>query len=247
MRVAALYDIHGNLPALEAVIAEVAEASVDLVLVGGDVVPGPMPLECVTTLLDLDLPARFIRGNGEREVLALADGAGSSLPAPVQQALRWTGRQLSEAERRVLASWPLTVSIDLGLRGDVLFCHATPRDDDEILTPLTPHERLQPLFDPVDEPLVVCGHTHVQFERTVGGSRVVNAGSVGMPFGEPGAYWLVIDEEVEWRRTEYDLEAAAALIRETEYPQAAEFAEGSVLRPPREAEMLEALENAAAR
>jgi predicted phosphodiesterase len=124
--------------------------------------------------------------------------------------------------------------------GRVLFCHATPRNDTEIFTRVTAEERLRPVFDGLDAALVVCGHTHMQFDRTVGNVRVVNAGSVGMPFGAPGAYWLLLGPDVELRRTTYDLAAAAGRIRATGYPQADTFAERFIMRPPAEDAMLEA-------
>ena len=121
----------------------------------------------------------------------------------------------------------------------MLFCHATPRNDTELFTRLTPEDRLLPVFAGIGAALVVCGHTHMQFDRTVGTLRVVNAGSVGMPFGEPGADWLLLGPGVELRHTPYDLRRAAERIRGTDYPQAEEFASRDVLRPRSEAEMLE--------
>jgi diadenosine tetraphosphatase ApaH/serine/threonine PP2A family protein phosphatase len=123
--------------------------------------------------------------------------------------------------------------------GDVLFCHATPRNDTEIFTRLTSDERLAPVFDGLDVPVVVCGHTHMQFDRTIGTIRVVNAGSVGMPFQEPGAYWLLLGPDVQLRRTSYDLANAAERIRQTTYPQAEDFAARNVLQPPSERDTLE--------
>jgi diadenosine tetraphosphatase ApaH/serine/threonine PP2A family protein phosphatase len=120
----------------------------------------------------------------------------------------------------------------------VLFCHATPRSDDEIFTRLTAENRLVPIFEGLDVPLDVCGHTHMQFDRAVGVTRVVNAGSVGMPFGEVGAYWLLLDPDVVLRHTPYDLSHAAARIRSTSYPRADEFAQRNVLQPPSEDEIL---------
>jgi diadenosine tetraphosphatase ApaH/serine/threonine PP2A family protein phosphatase len=128
--------------------------------------------------------------------------------------------------------------------GEVLFCHATPRNDTEIFTRVTPDDGLVPVFEGVHAPVVVCGHTHMQFERTVGSLRVLNAGSVGMPFGEPDAYWLLLGPDVEFRRTPYDLEKAADRVRGTQYPQAEDFAARNVLHPPSEAEMLEAFRRA---
>src|SRR5439155_23988438 len=119
--------------------------------------------------------------------------------------------------------------------GDVLFCHATPRNDVDVFTRLTPEERLLPIFAGAAANVVVCGHTHMQFDRTVGGVRVVNAGSVGMPYGEPGAYWLLLGPGIRLRHTSYDLEKAAARLRDTKYQQAEDFAATNVLRPPSEA------------
>jgi predicted phosphodiesterase len=122
----------------------------------------------------------------------------------------------------------------------VLFCHATPRNNTEAFTRLTPEDRLLPVFEGVDVPVVVCGHTHMQFDRQVGRVRVANAGSVGMPFGEPGADWLVLGPDVQLRHTAYDLLKAAERIRDRSYPQAQDFAARYVLHPPSESEMLEA-------
>jgi putative phosphoesterase len=245
MRVAALYDIHGNLPALEAVIADVRAAGVDRIVVGGDVVPGPMPRETIARLLDLDLPMQFIRGNGDRETLSWMRGTETeAIPASYRDAMRWVAQQLRPDYEAVLARWPETVRVQVDGLGEVLFCHATPRDDNEIFTRLTPEDRLLPIFEAAGVPLVVCGHTHMQFDRSIGKTRVVNAGSVGMPFTGPGAYWLLLGPDVQLKRTEYDLEEAAARIRGTSYPQAEEFAAGNVLRPPSEAQMLEAFSRA---
>jgi predicted phosphodiesterase len=240
MRVAALYDIHGNLPALEAVLQDVRQAEVDLVVVGGDVLPGPMPRETLGCLKHLDLSVRFIQGNGE--VAVLAEMAGRDPPGVPEQhrgVIRWVAGQLDPDYERWLAGWPKTLRIEIAGLGEVLFCHATPRSDTEIFTRLTPEDRLEPVFAGVNAPLVVCGHTHMQFDRTVGGIRVVNAGSVGMPFGEPGAYWLLLGPGVELRHTPYDLARAAERVRATDYPEAQEFAARDVLQPHSEKEILE--------
>jgi predicted phosphodiesterase len=239
VRIAAIYDIHGNLPALEAVLDDVRAAAVDLVLVGGDVVPGPMPRETVDLLRALELPTQYIRGNGDREVAAVMRGEETGgVPEPFRPAIRWNAGQLAPGDEPWLAGWPLTRGIHVDGIGEVLFCHATPRNDVDIFTRLTPAERLVPMFDG-PSPLAVCGHTHMQFDRSVGTTRVVNAGSVGMPFGQPGAYWLLLGPGVELRRTSYDLEAAANRIRATSYPQADAFAANNVLRPPSEESILE--------
>ncbi len=239
-RVAALYDIHGNLPALDAVLDEVRAAEVDCIVIGGDVVPGPMAAECLARLRALAPAPRYIRGNCETEVLTIADGgAVSKLPDSAIATLRWTADHLGNAERDRIRAWPETTAIDVDGVGRALFCHATPRSQTEIFTRLTPEERLMPIFNDVDADVVVCGHTHMQFDRRVGRLRVVNAGSVGMPFGEAGAYWLLLGPGVELKRTSYDFEGAAARIRAADYPWAEDFAANNVLRPPSEAQVLE--------
>ena len=245
MRVAAIYDIHGNLPALEAVLDEIRRLEIDQIVVGGDVLPGPMPRETLACLLDLDIPIQFIRGNGDRVVLAQMRGRESSeVPQPFREVIRWNARQLAADHERHLADWPLTLRIDIQGLGDVLFCHATPRNDSDIFTRLTPEAHLLTLFETLDVPLVVCGHTHMQFDRTIGKTRVLNAGSVGMPFQERGAYWLMLGPEIQLRRTAYDFEAAADRIRATTYPQAEDFAARSILQPPTEEDTLKAFAHA---
>jgi len=122
--------------------------------------------------------------------------------------------------------------------GRVMFCHATPRNENEIFTRLTPQETLVPIFAGLGASVVVCGHTHMQFDRRIGQTRVVNAGSAGMPFGDSGADWLLLGPGVELRHTSYDLEQAAELIRSTKYPQAEEFVARNLLHTPSEEEML---------
>jgi predicted phosphodiesterase len=244
-RVAAIYDIHGNLPALEAVLDEIRGAHVDALVVGGDVVPGPMPREAIARLLALDTPVHFLRGNGDREVLARMRGIETgTVPAAFRNVIQWNADQLPADYEAVLDCWPPTVRLSVAGAGNVLFCHGTPTSDTQIFTRLTPDERVLALLEGVSDPLIVCGHTHMQFDRHVGSTRVVNAGSVGMPYGEPGAYWLLLGEGVELRRTEYDLAAAARRLRGSACPQAEYFVENNVLRCPTEAQMLEVLTKA---
>ena len=252
MRVAALYDIHGNLPALEAVLQEIRQANVDQIVVGGDVVPGPMPRETLKRLLDLDLPTQFIHGNGELAILAQMAGArtgsvtywgttsGARPPESIIEIYRWTAAELQAEFETVLARWPKTLQLEIDGLGQVLFCHSTPRSETEVFTQLTAEDRLLPLFEPVQVSMVVCGHTHMRFDRMIGRTRVVNAGSVGMPFGEPGAYWLLLGPDVQLRQTLYDFTEAAERIRQTHYPEAQEFAAHNVLLPPSEEKMLAA-------
>ncbi len=256
MRVAALYDIHGNLPALEAVLDVIRQADVDDVVVGGDVVPGPMPRESLRLLLELDRPVHFIHGNGELAMLAQMTAptedavtywgttSGARPPEPVREVYRWTARQLRPDYESVLASWPRTLRLDVDGLGGVLFCHGTPRSETEIFTRLTPEERLVPLFDGLQVSVAVCGHTHMQFDRQIGRTRVVNAGSVGMPFGTTSACWVVLGPGVQLQQTSYDLAQAAGRIRATSYPQAEAFAAQNVLSAPSEMVMLEAFRRA---
>jgi|SRR5579871_968307 len=245
MRIAALYDIHANLPALEAVLDEVYRAAVDEIVVGGDVLPGPIPRETLACLLQLRLPTHFLFGNGEVAVLEqMAGREPLKVPEPYRPIIRWTAEQLNPEHQRFISGWPGTVTLATPDLGEVLFCHATPRNENEIFTRTTPEERLLPVFAGTQAPVVVCGHTHMQFDRMVGRTRVVNAGSIGMPFGEPGADWLLLGPGVELRHTPYDLGQAAKRIRKTAYPQAQEFAEQSVSQPPTEAAMLDAFNRA---
>jgi predicted phosphodiesterase len=243
-RVAALYDIHGNLPALEAVLEEVRQAPVDQIVIGGDVLPGPMAHETLRCLLDLDIPVQFIYGNGEVAVLQqMAGTTPARVPEQYRPAIRWTAEEVQDY-RDVLAAWPMAQHVHVSGLGHVLFCHATPRNEDECFTRLTPEDRLLPVFDGLGASVVVCGHTHMQFDRMVGRTRVVNAGSIGMPFGEPGADWLVLGPDVQLRHTAYDLAKAAERISATAFPWPEDFATQYVLQPPSAAVMLEVFSRA---
>jgi predicted phosphodiesterase len=244
MRVAAIYDIHGNLPALEAVLREIREEKVDHLVVGGDVVPGPLPKETLMCLLNLHVPMQFIYGNGEVAVLEQMAGRDpSAVPEQYRPIIHWTAQQIPEYQQ-LFAGWPKTIRIEIPAIGDVLFCHATPRNENEIFTRLTTEDRLLPVFQGLNVAAVVCGHTHMQFDRMIGSTRVVNAGSVGMPFGESGADWLLLGPGIQLRHTSYDLTKAAHLIRGSDYPEADDFIARYLLRPPTEREMLEAFAHA---
>jgi predicted phosphodiesterase len=239
MRIGALYDIHGNLPALEAVLAELRCTQPDAIVFGGDVVPGPMPHECLHLLRSIEIPMHCIPGNGERVTLAQRKGIEpTEVPKAFREVIRWNAEQLTDDDAQWLASWPKTLSLN-----GTLFCHASPRNDVDVFARSTPEEKIAPLFADVRERVVVCGHTHMQFDRMIGNTRVVNAGSVGMSFQGDGAFWLMLGGSVELRRTEYDLASAAERVRATSYPQAEIFAEKNVLHPPTEEQMLAAYAN----
>jgi len=248
MRVAAIYDIHANVSALEAVLSEIRQTQVDHIVIGGDVLPGPLPRETIQCLLDVDIPVQFIHGNGDREVLAQMSGVETdwyrTASEQWREPVRWTAQQLRSQHQHLLSSWPLTCRVEIPGLGNVLFCHATPRNDTEIFTRLTPEDRLMPIFEGLGVSTVVCGHTHMQFDRMIGTIRVVNAGSVGMPFGEPGADWLLLGPDIGLRHTYYDLARAAERIRSTTYPQAEDFAARNVLQAPSEEEALTAFTGA---
>jgi predicted phosphodiesterase len=204
-----------------------------------------MPRETLACLLDIGLPTDFIQGNGDREVVARMRGIETgTVPEKFREVMDWVAGQLHPEDEQLLASWPRTLRVSIPELGDVLFCHATPRNDTDIFTRLTPADRLLPIFGAIDVPVVICGHTHMQFDRTIGRTRVANAGSVGMPFGEPGACWVLLGPDIQLRRTSYDLANAAQRIRASKYPQAEDFAASNVLQPPSEKEMLDAFARA---
>ncbi len=227
---AVLSDIHGNLPALEAVLGEVAAEGPDLVVFCGDVASGPMPAETIDALRAVS-NARFVRGNADRGLIDEFDGKDAApMPGPFAG---WCARQIDRAQRDFLASFEPTVSVDdVDGVGRVLFCHASPRNDTDVFTVETPDERVRALMAGVDADLVMCGHTHMQFDRVVGALRIVNPGSVGMTYGEPGAYWAMLGPGVTLRKTDYDREAAAARIRAKGSDDAELFARENVLKAP---------------
>ena len=231
-RVAAIYDVHGNLPALEAVLADLEGLNPDLIVVGGDVVAGPMPAEVLDRLVALGQSICFVRGNADREVLAAYDEGhcadATDAADPAERTVLRTPPPGSTANTGTY--WPPLQSIlswRLGC-GSVLFCHGSPRSDEEIVTAATTEGRLREILAGVDQDLIVCGHTHAQFDRRVGAKRVVNAGSVGMPYqGKPvGAFWLLLGAGgVSLRRSDYDLDRAVERIRATGYPDAEDTVE----------------------
>ncbi|MGH3028334.1 MAG: metallophosphoesterase family protein [Gaiellaceae bacterium] len=221
LRVAALYDLHGNLPALEAVLREVDREQVDKIVVGGDIAAGPFPRETVELVRSLG--ALCIRGNADWR-----EGEWG--------AHQWVWDQL-DAEA---ADWLRTLPGHAVLDG-IFFCHATPHSDIEIVTSATTHDRLAEVLAGVRENVVVAGHTHMQQDRRARRWRFVNPGSVGRPYeDQPGAYWAIVGDEVELRRTAYDFEAAAAATRASGHPRAYELAEENVLRVPSREEAIAA-------
>jgi predicted phosphodiesterase len=196
-------------------------------------------------LLEIRIQTHFILGNCEVSVLnQMLKKPLGNLPEKVLKDIRWTADQLLPTHQKLISNWPKTISLEIENLGNILFCHATPRNENEIFTRLTTEDKLLPIFEKLNETIVVCGHTHMQFDRKIGNVRVINAGSVGMPFGKPGAYWLLLGPNIELRHTTYDLNNAAKLILKTDYPHAKYFAENNVLQPPSEEAMLDILNRA---
>ena len=204
---AALYDVHGNLPALAAAVAEVEALQPDLVGIGGDVAGGPLPVETLRLVSGLACLNVYGRGNGDRAPDA------------------FEAERLSPEQRATMAAWPLSVSVAIDGLGDVCFCHATPRSDEELVTAITPADAVAPMLAGVAAPLIVCGHVHVRFDRTVAGHRLVNPGSVGMPYqGVTGvAFWGIFGPDVEFRQTTYDREAFDQALARRGYPHPDHF------------------------
>jgi putative phosphoesterase len=228
MRVAALCDVHGNVHALDAVLAEVEAEKADAIVFGGDIAAGPRPVETLGRIERLGDRALFVCGNTDRE------------PG------EWVAARLSEEQRRFLAGLPATQLLEVDGLGPTLFCHGSPRSDSEILTAVTSDERLREILAGVEAAVVVCGHTHHQFDRIVDGMRLVNAGSVGMAYeGRPGAYWALLGPDVELRSTEYDYDAAAEAFRTSGFPEGAEHAETLYRNPPSALEVAEHFERQA--
>jgi putative phosphoesterase len=225
MRVAALYDIHGNLPALEAVLADVEREGVDAIVVGGDIAAGPpQPREVLELLRSLP-NAHCIRGNADR----LRDPEYTGYDG-----LDWLLERLDDDQADWLVGLPFSAVLD-----DTLYVHATPLDDRTIVTELTTDQKLAGLLQDVEQHRVVAGHTHMQLERRVGEKLFVNAGSIGWPYeGRPGAYWAILDEDVELRHTDYDRERAAELVRRSGHPRAGEIAAENILLSAPRAEAL---------
>jgi len=212
MRVAALYDIHGNLPALEAVLEEV-DADTTIV-VGGDVVGGPFGGETLEALRALGGRAVWLRGNTERELVEQPPPREGGPPPGEIERMR---ADLTDEQVEFVYGLPERVELDVDGLGRVLFCHAVPQNDLDIVTPLTPDERLASIVAGLETDAVVAGHTHMQEDRRVAGVRWVNAGSVGMPYEDAaGAYWALLGPDVELRRTDYD----ASRLGGFEYPHA---------------------------
>ncbi len=238
--VAVLSDIHGVLPALEAVLAEPDVAAASLIVLTGDLAAGPQPVQTLDLLAGLGDRARWIRGNADRELAEYARGERTSMPDEVSA---WAAGQLRPDQVELLAGLPPSVTLRVGGLGSVLFCHATPRGDGEVVLVDSRPGRWAEVFAglPAEVAAVVCGHTHMPFSRLAHGRLVVNPGSVGMPYGQPGAHWALLGPGVQLRRTVFDADAACARVAaESGFPDAAGWADYFVRGQATDAEALAA-------
>jgi predicted phosphodiesterase len=222
--VAVLSDVHGVLPVLEAVLAEPDVRAADLVVVTGDHAAGPMPVETLDVLAGLGERGVLVRGNADRELVEIAAGAASPYPES-----GWTAGRLRPDQLDRLATLPHPVTLELAGFGPTVFCHGTPRDDEEVVLVDSPPERWSAVLAGLDPGVrtMVCGHTHMPFVRLVDRRLVVNPGSVGMPYGRAGGAWALLrDGQVSLRHTEIDVEAVCRrVVAESGYPDRAAWAD----------------------
>jgi predicted phosphodiesterase len=244
MRVAVLADVHGNLPALEAVLVDVEAAGADVIVLNGDIATGPMPAETLDLLAMLADRAIWVHGNCERELAEAYDGVlDPGLPDEVRRPAEYCATRLKKHHRDLITGLPISVELDVTGLGRVRFCHATTRSDTEFILVDSPVDHYREAFHGVTEPTVVLGHTHMPFDRLADRRRFVNPGSVGMPYGAgTGAYWALLGPDVVLRRTAYDTEAAARTFRAVAsgYPDLEEYIADSVLTVHSDAEALAA-------
>ncbi|MEC3981633.1 metallophosphoesterase family protein [Amycolatopsis sp. H20-H5] len=238
--VAVLADIHGVLPALDAVLAEPDVRAADRIVLCGDLAAGPLPVPTLERLAALGDRAVWVRGNADRELVTLASGGATTIPDPIAP---WAAAELGQAHIALLDGLPTTVTLDVAGLGEVLFCHATPRDDEEVVLVDSSLARWTEVLDGVSAETVVCGHTHMPFSRLVDRRLVVNPGSVGMPYGTSGAHWALLGgttgPAVRLRRTRYDTERACqSLVDGSGYPGIEDWAGGFVRHPASDVEAL---------
>jgi putative phosphoesterase len=227
-RVAVVADVHGNAPALEAVLAKAEREGAELLVSCGDLTWGPLPRETLALLEPWGGRALFVRGNADR---ALGEDDGDRA--------EWLRAQHGPEAVAFVTGFEPTVSLVHDRLGPIRFSHGSPRSDEECVTVRTPVERVREFMAGVDERLVFTAHTHIQYDRVVDDTRLVNAGSVGMPYeGRPGAYWALLADDVELRRTEYDVERAVELYGASGDPRTVQMIE-MLLAPPEGEEVIE--------
>lgn len=232
MIVAAVYDIHANYTALKAVLEDIRKADVDHVLVGGDLAWGPEPRQVMDLLMQYKDQFIFVKGNADREV-ADRHGTEQGLDDATAEINRWCADQLTNEQLSFLRGMASEKILDVSGLGEVLFVHCSPRSDEEAIRYNTAEEEIRPMLENVPQQTIVCGHTHIQFDRIVDGKRIVNAGSVGLQCRANGACWVLLGPGVELKITQYDVTAASENILNSNAPYKEDFAE-HYLNPPNE-------------
>jgi predicted phosphodiesterase len=241
VRIAVLSDVHAVLPALEAVLAEKDVATADRIVLTGDLAAGPQPAETLDLLSALGERAVWVRGNADRAMVEFARGEREPTSDLVSA---WAAEQLSSEQVSLLAGLPLAVTLPVEGLGTALFCHATPRDDEEVVLVDSRLARWAEVFEPLDDSVsaVVCGHTHMPFVRLAHRRLVVNPGSVGMPYGGAGAHWALLGPGVELRVTEFDAgRAIDRIAADSAYPDAREWGEYYIRSAASDADAIEAM------
>lgn len=238
--VAVLSDIHGVLPALERVLAEPAIAGAELIVVTGDHTWGPQPTEVLDRLTSLGARAVLVRGNADRELLQMSHGIDIGLaddPLSV-----WGAAQLQAHHQDLLEAMPEQLTLDVDGFGPVRFCHATPRDDEEVVLVDSRLDRWSDVLGglPDEVRTVICGHTHMPFVRLAAGRLVINPGSVGLPYGRAGAHWAILSKgTVAIGRTLIDPDVLVnEVIAGSNLPGAARWAEENLRNPASDVEAL---------
>ncbi|MFE9056934.1 metallophosphoesterase family protein [Streptomyces mutabilis] len=224
-RVAVLSDVHGVLPALEAVLDEPEVRAADRVVLTGDIAAGPQPARVLDLLTSLGDRIAWISGNADRELVEYRRGLRDGIPDPIAP---WAAGQLRADHLEHLSGLPRSLCLPLQGLGKVFLCHATPRDDEEVVLVDSRLDRWREVFEelPGDVRTVVLGHTHMPFVRLAHGRLVVNPGSVGMPYGRTGAHWALLGPGVELRTTQFDIDAAIAQVtRDSSYPDIGQWAD----------------------
>jgi predicted phosphodiesterase len=233
-RVAVLGDVHGNSVAFAAVVEEIRADPPDLVVLIGDLSWGVQPEETLA-LADGLADALFVRGNAESALLRLARGEASE-PTETEA---WMLEQHSPGRIEQIQGYAGAVSATVDGVGRVLFCHGSPRGDQELVTPATPDERMRALLAGTQLDVLVTAHVHLQFQRQVIGVTSMNAGSVGLQYGgTPAAYWAEIGPDIRPRQTPYDVDEAERRALSSGIPTADRIVQ-TLREPPSAEEIVE--------
>lgn len=237
-KIVVLYDIHGNFPALESVMNEIQD-DVDHLVIGGDVILGPMSNECLDLLKESTVPLNCIKGNCETAVLNyLDDQPLPALQPQVMEEIKWTAHHISTDHLRWTRSWPENFIYTHPTAGKISFYHSAPGDENAIFTEETKEDILDMLFQNDHSNIIICGHTHIPFDKKLKNKRIVNAGSVGMSFNGPGAQYLTINSGINFICTNYNTHRASEFFRQTTYPNVSNFINNFILNQPKKEAML---------